>query len=458
MKILFTHGYFLSSDIKEQKVMKPYPPLGILGLSSYLKQAGFDNFVYDTTFSCKQDLRNYLTSYCPDVLAIYTNLMTKLNVLELIKFVKENLDSIIVLGGPDVTNNYSDYILNGADFIVIGEGEQTMLELVQHLQTTNDNEPNEIAGLVFKSKSGSVVKTLERSKIKDIDTLPFPARDLIDINKYNTIWKQNHGLSSISISSQRGCPFSCNWCSTAVYGQSYRRRSPKIIADEISYLKEQYNPDTLWFVDDVFTINKKWVEEFSKEVNSRKIVTPYECITRADCLDENTLNVLKESGAYRVWIGSESGSQKIIDAMDRRVNVKYVRDMIKLAKLKGLETGTFIMLGYPTETEEDILETILHLKDANPDFFTVTVAYPIKGTKFYEEIKDLISIQLPWENSTDRDIDFRRTFSRKYYNYATSFVTNEVNSFKNLNEQKYLSALICKLKSKINRGLMSFSK
>ena len=209
-----------------------------------------------------------------------------------------------------------------------------------------------------------------------------PKRDAVDLRPYLDAWRSHHGSNAISISTMRGCPYSCRWCSRAVYGGSYRRRSPLLVVDEIQEIVARYAPDSLWFVDDVFTINHRWIEEFAAEMARRGLRVPYECITRADRLNERMVTLLQQSGCFRVWIGAESGSQKILDAMDRRVTVAQVRDMIQLSKKHGIQTGTFIMLGYPGETEADIEATIEHLKSADPDQFTITVSYPIRGRRF----------------------------------------------------------------------------
>jgi anaerobic magnesium-protoporphyrin IX monomethyl ester cyclase len=228
----------------------------------------------------------------------------------------------------------------------------------------------------------------------------------------------------------RGCPYSCRWCSRAVYGESYRRRSPRLVVDEIEQVVAHYHPDSLWFVDDVFTINHKWLQAFTDEVERRGVRVPYECITRADRLDERAVGLLKRSGCFRVWIGAESGSQKILDAMDRRVTVEQVRNMIQLSKKHGIETGTFIMLGYPGETAADIEQTIEHLKASDPDQFTITVSYPIKGTSFYDDAVTQMLPQGPWETTTDRDIKLRHGHSSLYYWFATTRVVSEVGYWK----------------------------
>jgi radical SAM superfamily enzyme YgiQ (UPF0313 family) len=246
----------------------------------------------------------------------------------------------------------------------------------------------------------------------------------------------------------RGCPYTCRWCSRAVYGLSYRRRSPTSVIDELEIIQTDYNPDTLWFVDDVFTISHKWMNEFTNELKRRNLKINYECITRADRLNEEVISMLKESGCFRVWIGAESGSQKIIDAMDRRVDVEQVREMIKLTRKHGIETGTFIMLGYPGETEKDIEETIKHLKESNPDYFTITIAYPINGTELYLEIEAKQNKLFNWETDTDRDRDFERNYSRNYYNFAVRHVVNEVNYSKAKQTEGRVSVKVIGFKSR----------
>lgn len=449
MKILLTHGYFLNDDPKEKIIMKPYAPLGILYVSAYLERKGFSNEVFDTTFSNMQKMRDYLLEFKPDVIAIYVNLMTKLNVLEIIKFIKLNLHHTkIVLGGPEIRYNANDFLNFGADYLVIGEGEETSLELMIALNEKRIDDIKNIPGLGFKNQNNEIVFTTEREKLKEVDSLPFPGRDKINLQLYLNAWKERHGENAISISTMRGCPYTCKWCSRAVYGLSYRRRSPENVCDELELIQKEYNPDTLWFVDDVFTISHKWLNEFNETLKQRNLKIKFECITRADRMNEEVIKLLKDAGCFRVWIGAESGSQKVIDLMDRRVDVDQVREMIKLAQKYKIQAGTFIMLGYPGETEDDIEETIKHLKESNPEYFTITVAYPIKGTELFAEVEAVQTNNFNWDSNSDRDREFKRTYNRKYYDFAVRRVTNEVNYNKMILNNKYLSKSTLAYKTK----------
>lgn len=463
MKVVLTHGYFIEEDEKEQKIRRPYPPLGILYISAWLEHHGYHNEVFDTTFETKAGLKRYLLAERPQVLGLYTNLMTKVNVIDIIHYIKttqELKEIVIVLGGPDVRHNIADYLSTGADVAVFGEGEQTMLELVKAIEQGVRTEFAHIDGVAYTSAEYGLIKNAERDKIKDINELPIPNRKKIDMDLYLKTWKEAHGLSAMTVSTQRGCPYTCKWCSTAVYGQSYRRRKPKKVAEELRYLKNTYAPDTIWFVDDVFTVSHKWLKEFRDEVIKQDAIIPFECITRADRMNEDVVNWLKEAGAFRIWIGAESGSQKVIDLMDRRVDISTVRNMIHLTKNNGMQAGTFIMLGYPGETEEDIVATANHLKDCDPDEFTITVAYPIKGTSLYTEVEAIQTRKLNWEETTDRDRDFRRTYPREYYDYAVRWVDNEVRRHQSYTRNEILSIRSLKymLKSQYFRMRMRYGK
>ena len=446
MRILLTHTYFLNEDPKERLIMKPYVPLGILYLSAYLEKHGIENDVFDSTFSTFEKQQAHLLQTNPDVIAIYTNLMTKINVIKLIKWIKQesSLQHLkIILGGPEVRHHAEGFLQTGADIIVVGEGEETLLEVLQAFDAKKDISA--IQGICYLDEAKKFTQTPERKLIKDINELPFPNRKKIDFSSYLTTWKTHHGFSMMSVSTMRGCPYTCKWCSRAVYGGTYRRRKPELVVEELIHIKKHYNPDMIWFVDDVFTIHHKWLNEFAQLVKEKNAIIPYEIISRADRLTKDVLHVLKDSGCYRIWIGAESGSQRIIDAMDRRVDVMDTRKMIRLAKEVGIKTGTFIMLGYPGETKADIKDTITHLVESNPDFYTSTITYPIKGTELYTEIENAITTSYNFEKNTDRDIDFKRIHSRRYYEHALQWLNLEV--YNKTKEKNKIKSMYLHLKS-----------
>lgn len=449
MKIVLTHGYFLSDDEKEKEIMRPYPPLGILYISSFLKDQGKDVTIIDSTFLNKEEWWKEVQRVKPNVLACYTNLMTKVNMISLVqKFKKEYPNAKTVCGGPDVTYNIKNYLSAGFDFAIFGEGEQTITELIEAVE--KDSPLTEITGIAYLEGS-EVIKTNARIKIKEMKSLPLPDRSGIPIEKYLDVWKEHHGFKTVNISTQRGCPYTCQWCSTAVYGQSYRRNAPERVVQEILSLKNDFGVEALWFVDDVFTVSHKWINDLHAEFQKHDLSIPFECITRAERLNEKVLTQLKEMGCFRIWIGAESGSQRIIDKMDRRVTLETVQEMINKTQSMGMEAGTFIMVGYPEEEHEDIVATLKHIQACNPKNLTITKAYPIKGTGLYEEIESRITTNLNWEVTTDRDIRFELPYSDRYYNFAIRYL---VNGWKAKRDKSLKSAL----KSKAAYYLMKFMR
>ncbi len=405
--------------------MKPHPPLGILYISAWLKQRGLSVGIFDSTFHTREEFRAYLRTERPPVVGIYINLMTKLNALEMILECKRQ-GAIVIVGGPEVPFTAEQFIDHGADIGVIGEGERTLEELLPLLRAHGPRGLEEVRGIVYRNDDGVILRTPERELIADLNLLPFPDREAIDCARYVETWRTHHGKGSLSLICARGCPFTCTWCSRSVFGDTHRRRSPENVVDEIVHLRERYSPDMLWFADDVFTINHRWFRAFYEEMRRRGVRIPFECISRADRLNEEILKMMAELGAFRIWYGSESGSQRILDAMQRRVTVEQIRSVTAAARRFGIETGLFVMLGYPGEEISDIDATIQHLKDTGPDTYLTTVAYPIRGTTLYEEVKDRLIASVPWDRMTDRTLNFRGRHSERFYWFATRHLVNEV--------------------------------
>jgi len=429
--LLLTHGYFLAQDEKERQIMKPYPPLGLLSLSAYLKQCGFSVAVYDSTFGTRSELFERLKA-ASGVLGIYTNLITRRCVLDIIAVARQS-GWKIVLGGPESANYPAEYLRAGADAVVIGEGEMALAELLPALATHGPHRLHHVRGIVFRGEAGELVHTPERAKIPELDALPFPDREAIDHQQYLDVWRQYHGASSINLITARGCPYRCNWCSHAVYGYSHRRRSPESVADEVAWIVERYRPDQLWYADDVFTISHPWLRRYSEQLEQRGLHLPFETITRADRLQSgDAVRTLKELGCYRIWIGSESGSQKILDAMQRGVTVEQVRKSVALAQKHGIEVGMFLMWGYEGEEIEDIAATVEHVKIANPDIFFTTVSYPIKGTLYFDAVSEKVDLPIAWETASDRDYVIAGRRSRDYYRLADVWLRNEVEAHRTM--------------------------
>lgn len=423
--LLLTHGYFLFEDPKERQIMKPYAPLGLLYLCSHLRAKGFDVDVFDTTFSSKQELFGFLRTEKPSVLGIYANLMTRGNVIEILAVARET-GWITVVGGPEPGAYAHEYLRAGARFVVSGEGEITLEELLIALRSKGQEDFSKIAGLSFLDTDGNFCQNPPRAQIQDLDTQPWPARGAVDIHRYVQTWRTHHGSGSVNFITARGCPFRCNWCSHQVYGQSHRRRDPIKVVDEVEWLLGEYKPEMVWVSDDVFTINHAWMRDYAAEMRRRGIRIPFECISRADRLTPEMMDLLAELGCFRLWIGSESGSQRILDAMDRGVKIEQVHQAVEMCRERGIQSGMFLMWGYEGEDLKDIEATVKHVSKSKPDIFFTTVSYPIKGTPYYNRIaKRLIQIA-PWGQTSDRELKIQGRHSRAFYSYADKLLRDEV--------------------------------
>jgi radical SAM superfamily enzyme YgiQ (UPF0313 family) len=401
-----------------------------LYLSAFLKQRGFGVEVFDSTFDERNRLLQRFANDPGGFVGVYTNLMTRRSVLEIVRAAKDHHWTVI-LGGPESANYVDEYLGAGADVIVFGEGEVTLAELLPALVRFGPHRVQSIDGIAFRDETGAIVRTPDRTKIKDLDTLPFPDREAIDHHRYLAAWKTHHGASSVNLITARGCPYRCNWCSHAVYGYTHRRRSPANVAAEVQQIIERYDPDQVWYADDVFTISHPWLASYAAELESREIFRPFETITRADRLQtEQSVQLLKRLGCYRIWIGSESGSQRVLDAMQRGVTVEQVRSSIRLAHAHGIEVGMFLMWGYEGEEIEDIAATVEHVKQSNPDVFLTTVSYPIKGTGYFAKVRDKVELPLAWTEGSDRDYVVAGRRGKDYYKLADRWLRNEVEAFR----------------------------
>jgi anaerobic magnesium-protoporphyrin IX monomethyl ester cyclase len=423
--ILLAHAYFLKHDVIEQRVMKPYPPLGILCLSAYLKRAGFDVEIFDATFRDPQDFQETVRRIRPRIVGIYANIITRENVFRLARIARDNGVKYVVCGGPDAPEWADLYLQNGVDIIGTNEGERTLEALIPWLEERGMSGLESFPGIIYQ-RNGKAWRTPPREVIANLDTLPWPDRDALVMEDYFKAWQSRHGERSVSLITARGCPFHCAWCSSEVFGHSHRQRSPANVVDEMLMLREKYNPDILWISDDVLTINRKWSLEFFQEVQRRGAVHPFECLSRVDLVDTEILTGLKQAGCFRIWYGAESGSQQVLDSMKKGTTVEQVRKAARTTQDVGIQAGFFILLGYPEETTADIRKTIDLLKQTRPDVFGTSVAFPMKGTEFYSRVSERIIPNENWSSRNQNKLLFKAKYSRLYYWFAARWLVKEV--------------------------------
>jgi len=423
--IVLTHSYVLQLDPKEFKARMPYAPLGTLYAATLLQHHGYSVTLYDSMLaSSESGLGTVLREHQPRVVVIYDddfNYLTKMclsrmrdSAFAMSRRAKE-FGCTVVVHGSDPADHASEYLRNGADFVIRGEGEATLLELINHLFQKNLIERSQIHGIAY-TDGGSVRATHGRELMTDLDALPFPDRTLTDVAAYRSLWKNCHGYFSMNMVTTRGCPFHCNWCAKPIYGQVYHSRSPENVVEEMLQLKRDFAPDHLWFCDDIFGLKPGWIGNFSDLVRRKHAQIPFKCLSRADLVvHEDTAKSLAAAGCEIVWIGAESGSQKILDAMEKGTTVEQIYRASSLLRAHGLNVGFFLQYGYPGETKQDIERTLAMVKDCRPDDIGISVSYPLPGTTFYDNVRHELGDKQNWVDSQDLDPMYGGPFSRDFY-------------------------------------------
>jgi len=428
--ILFTHSYFMRFDPKQWSLGLPYAPLGTLYAASVMRDNGYSVSLCDTMFATGPDISlPAIEQTQPGFFVIYDdgfNYLTKMcltNMREaaftMCKMAKARGCTVIV-SSSDSTDRYTQYLNEGADFVIIGEAEQTLLELVNTIKSGDDHQ--HICGIAYL-KDGIPYKTLGRPLTKNLDSIPLPAWDLVDIKPYRDSWLKNAGYFSVNMSTTRGCPFKCNWCAKPIYGNRYNTRSPENVISELKLLKQMFGMDHIWFCDDIFGLKPGWVLEFARLVEQENLYFEYKIQSRADLLlEENTVQALAASGCENVWIGAESGSQKILDAMDKGITISQVREATLLLKKYNIKVAYFLQFGYPGENMDDIDMTLDMLRKNMPDDIGISVSYPLPGTKFYDMVGEQLKQKANWTDSDDLALMFRNTFDTTFYRRLHKYV------------------------------------
>jgi radical SAM superfamily enzyme YgiQ (UPF0313 family) len=422
--VLFTHSYFLRFDPKEFRAMMPYPPLGTLYAAAAARARGYTVALFDSMLAeGESDILPALEEHRPRVVVIYDddfNYLTKMCLSRMrdaafrMATLARDAGCAVVVHGSDPVDNLEKYFAHAADYVICGEGEATLGELLDHLLRGSGNRA-QINGLAYRA-DGGVTMTPPRAVLKDLDVLPFPAWDLVDIDRYRTAWRQRHGYFSVNMVTTRGCPFHCNWCAKPIYGQVYNTRSPANVVDEMLMLRERVRPDHLWFCDDIFGLKPGWVTRFSEEVVRRNAVIPFKCLARVDLLlKDDTVEQLRRAGCTTVWVGAESGSQKILDAMEKGTTVEQIREARKRLGASGIRVGFFLQYGYPGETRDDIAMTLQMVRECRPDDIGISVSYPLPGTKFYENVRQSLGDKRNWVDSQDLDLMFAGAYAPDFY-------------------------------------------
>ncbi len=409
--ILLTHSNHLYSDRKQIQKMQPYPPLQTLIAAGVLRKQGYEVALFDATLAASPDeeFPAALERHRPKMVAVVEdnfNFLTKMCLLRNRELafrmcaVARARGIATVANGADATDRPAEYLAAGFDCVIAGEPERALADLAA---ARIRHEPREIARIE------------RRPPMLELDELPDAAWDLVDLESYRAAWKQAHGYFSMNLVSSRGCPYRCNWCAKPVFGSGYRFRSPKRVAAEMLRLKHEMGAEHIWFADDIFALSRSWTLAFCEAVDELGAALPFKMQSRCDLMTHEIVAALKSAGCAEVWMGAESGSQKILDAMEKGTRVEQIYQARENLRRHGVRACFFLQFGYPGETREDIDRTIRMVRETQPDDIGVSVSYPLPGTKFYDRVAAELGDQVNWRESGDLAMMFRGAYSTDFY-------------------------------------------
>lgn len=448
--VLLAHSFFMGHDEKQLRRMKPYPPLATLLAASTLRERGADVRLFDAMFARDVDeFGRALDEVSPDIVAIVEdnfNFITKMctermrcDALAMVELARTR-GCRVVVNGSDASDHPGRYLGAGAEAVVVGEIEPTLADVAAVWSKGNGASLAEVPGLALPTEQGGRVgasgadeaelvrvrRTAPRPFLDDLDALPLPAWDLIDIERYREAWTRAHGRLSWNVVTSRGCPYGCNWCAKPIWGRRYAQRGAYCVADELVALRDHVAPDHVWFADDIFGLTAEWIEAFAREVVARDARVPFMMQSRVNLMSERVVSALASAGAEEVWVGVESGAQSILDAMDKRTTLDQIRTATRALKASGVRCCWFIMLGYPGEQWEEILRTRDLIREEAPDDIGVSVAYPLPGTTFYDRVRAQVGAQRNWRETDDLAMLFQGAYSSPFYRKVRDLLHVEV--------------------------------
>ena len=430
--VVLGQAYFLRFDPKLWRAMQPFAPLGTLYAAAYLRRRGVSVALFDAMLaSAESEWALALDRERPRVAVLYEdsfNYLSKMCLLRMREAAVRMIEMarargcVAVVSGSDATDHADVYLDSGATVVILGEGEVTLAEVISALDTGGDL--SRVAGIAYR-RDGVVARTAARPFIRALDDLPRPAWDLVDVARYRRTWRDRHGYFAMNLATTRGCPFHCNWCAKPIYGQRYAVRTAASVADEMAWLTREYRPDQLAFVDDVFGLQPGWIASFADEIERRQARIPFRCLMRADQADGDVVRALAAAGCRMVWMGAESGSQKILDAMEKGVRVEQIRTAARLLQSAGIQVGMFLQFGYPGEEWEDVEKTLTLVREVSPDDIGVSVSYPLPGTRFYERVRVDLGRKQNWVDSDDLAMMYRAKYRPEFYRALHQVVHHE---------------------------------
>jgi anaerobic magnesium-protoporphyrin IX monomethyl ester cyclase len=441
LSILVGHSYFLRFDRKQFERAKPYPPLATLQVAALLRDQGHSVTLFDAMLADgPAEYARKLEVAAPRLALFYEdnfNFLSKMCLGRMRAAAAEMVGAardagcFVIVAGSDASDAPSAYLDAGADIVLLGEGLGTLKALIDRL----DAAPYAQLKSLIEGLSGLVVRSGESTAPSaGMNGLPvpqlaaLPAWDLVEMGRYRDVWMSAHGQFSLNTAASRGCSFRCNWCAKPIWGNRYLQRAAPEVAAEVAHLKRTYAPDHLWFADDIFGFRADWVEQFAAAMRERDAIVPFTIQTRADLTSERMVAALQAAGCAEAWIGAESGSQRILDAMNKGTTVTEILTARERLRAHGIRVGFFIQLGYLGEQLQDILATRKLIEEACPDDIGVSVSYPLPGTRFYEQVKEQLGGKTHWSESDDLAMMFHGSYRSEFYRAIRDLLHDQVSA------------------------------
>lgn len=407
MKILLVLSPMMQAKNHTLSSSDTQMPIGLCYLAAVLEKEGHSVKILDGQLSqnTEQDLQNLLNKEVFDVIGIGAVTAASLNAVKLAKIAKQvQPQTVTLLGsihatviGPSVLQEMPDI-----DIAVFNEAEITILELMEYLQGKKKLES--IDGIAFR-KNGNIIKTNPRNFVEDLDSLPYPAYHLIDIEKYTPPPGLFFKLPIIAMMSSRGCVYRCNFCADRIISRGhYRARKPKAVVDEMEYWQKKYGAKEIKFIDSTFTIGRERIVEFCNELLKRDLGILWRCASRVDREDFELLKLMKKAGCCSISFGIESGDNEILKRMNKNITVEQIKQTVKWSKQAGLETKGFFILNYPGETIETTEKTIALSRELGLEFAGFNFAYPVIGSQMNEEVEKNYRIEPEYWNNPSAPI------------------------------------------------------
>jgi anaerobic magnesium-protoporphyrin IX monomethyl ester cyclase len=440
LSILVCHSYFLRFDQKQQERAKPYPPLATLQVAAMLRKAGHEVSLFDAMLADDYSrFERQLEVLKPQLVLIYEDNYNFLSKMCLGRMRRAACEMIglararhtrIVVGGSDASDAPDKYLAAGADAVLHGEALGTLMAIIDRLNGNCALEPQPLtdglADVSVAAMSGGARRHAAAARLPEPSFAPLPAWDLVDIEKYRRTWRRAHGYFSLNMAASRGCSFRCNWCAKPIWGNQYLQRPAREVAAEMVHLRRHYRPDHIWFADDIFGFRVDWLQQFADALREGGGGVPFTIQLRADLASERMAIALREAGCREAWIGAESGSQKVLDAMNKGTRVAEIHEARARLGAAGIRVGYFLQLGYLGEELDDLLATRRLVEESRPDDVGVSVSYPLPGTRFYEMVKSQMGEKRHWNESNDLDMMFAGTYRSEFYRAIRNLLHDEV--------------------------------